>query len=200
MKKTIMWDVDTQRDFMEPTGKLYVPGTEDIRYAIDTAMARADHYGYPLLGSVDAHAPNDEEFRQFPEHCVYGTPGQLKMPYTLRENPLFVPSHELNRNQLREIAEHKYQVLFEKQTPDCSMNENLKPFLELKNPEVVCIYGIVTDICVDRAVLFMLGMDYDVYVIEDAIMGLDKASAEECKNNWKCLGAKFVKAGKVGVF
>ena len=30
MAGTIFWDVDTQVDFMLPTGKLYVPGAEQI--------------------------------------------------------------------------------------------------------------------------------------------------------------------------
>ena len=33
--KRILWDVDTQVDFMEPNGKLYVPGAKDVASAME---------------------------------------------------------------------------------------------------------------------------------------------------------------------
>ena len=75
--KVVFWDVDTQIDFMEPAGKLYVPGAEEIR--LNLAYLTNMGSGVRLSGSVDAHAPHDPEFNEWPEHCVYGTPGQLKI-------------------------------------------------------------------------------------------------------------------------
>ena len=34
-KKTIFWDVDTQFDFMNPEGKLYMQGAEEIIDKVD---------------------------------------------------------------------------------------------------------------------------------------------------------------------
>ena len=59
----IFWDVDTQIDFMEPAGKLYVPGAEEIRsnLAYLTNMGS----GVRLSGSVDAHVPDDRARAMF---------------------------------------------------------------------------------------------------------------------------------------
>ena len=35
MAGRILWDVDTQVDFMEPSGKLYVPGAKDVAPAME---------------------------------------------------------------------------------------------------------------------------------------------------------------------
>ena len=43
----ILWDVDTQVDFMQPSGKLYVPGAADVAPAmerlVDAARAGLRH-------------------------------------------------------------------------------------------------------------------------------------------------------------
>ena len=41
----VLWDVDTQVDFVQPGGKLYVPGAQEAR----PAMARAWAAGYEAL-------------------------------------------------------------------------------------------------------------------------------------------------------
>ena len=75
--KVVFWDVDTQIDFMEPAGKLYVPGAEEIR--LNLAYLTNMGSGVRLSGSVDAHVSDDPEFVEWLEHWDNGTPGQLKI-------------------------------------------------------------------------------------------------------------------------
>ena len=72
-------DVDTQRDFLDPDGALYVPGSVAIRpnLARLTALARARRV--PILASSCAHEAGDAEFADFPPHCLIGTPGQTRV-------------------------------------------------------------------------------------------------------------------------
>jgi nicotinamidase/pyrazinamidase len=148
----VFWDVDTQIDLMEPAGKLYVPGAEEIR--LNLAYLTNMGSGVRLSGTVDAHVPDDPEFKEWPEHCVYGTPGQLKIQDSLVEDILFVPSARLSGDQLVEVAAFDGQAIFEKKDTDVSSNPNVKPFMDLIEPDLIVVYGVVKEICVKNKFRF----------------------------------------------
>ena len=76
---TVFFDVDTQLDFVNPSGALYVPGAEKRIPMIAALNRRAQR----LVSTVDAHPENDIEFRTWPPHCIMGTLGQRKPSETL---------------------------------------------------------------------------------------------------------------------
>jgi len=194
--KVVFWDVDTQIDFMEPAGKLYVPGAEEIR--LNLACLNNMGSGVRLSGSVDAHGPDDPEFNEWPEHCVYGTPGQLKIQDSSVEDTLFVPITKLSSEQLVEVAAFEGQVIFEKQITDVSSNPNVKPFMDLIEPDLVVVYGVVTEICVNFTVNFLAGeLGYRTVVVVDAVKELDSSEADSCQADWKAHGVKMVKTSSV---
>lgn len=93
MKKLkIFYDIDTQNDFMNKDGALYVPDAELIKPNLKllTDYARKNHI--VVIGSVDRHFGTPEYKHQeqelkiwggpFPNHCMDGTPGQIKIPET----------------------------------------------------------------------------------------------------------------------
>jgi nicotinamidase/pyrazinamidase len=197
MGSVVFWDVDTQIDFIEPDGKLYVPGAEKLKTNL-MHLTKLGAEKAKLCGSVDAHLPDDPEFAYWPEHCVYGTPGQRKVTETLNEAVLFIPSVRLTMNQLLEATDYTSQVIFEKQDIDVRTNPNAKPFIELIKPDLVVIYGFVSEICVDNAVeLFASDLDYETVVVSDAIKELDKTKSESCKSNWIELGVKLMNTSEV---
>ena len=194
--KVVFWDVDTQVDFIEPTGKLYVPGAEETRpnLAALTKMGNSIRFS----GSVDAHIPSDPEFNEWGDHCVYGTPGQLKIPETKLDSILFVPSVRLIDKQLSEVVAFDGQVIFEKQKIHISSNPNVKPFLNVIDPDIIVVYGFVTEICVDLTLQYFAGeLGYRTYVVEDAIKEINKENADSSKRNWKRLGIKTIKTNSV---
>jgi len=197
MRSVVFWDVDTQIDFIEPTGKLYVSGAEKIKanLAFLTEMGAS---GGCLSGSVDAHTPNDMEFREWPEHCVIGTPGQHKIPESTVNCTLFVPSVKLSIEQLSEVAAYEGQVIFEKQDTDLRTNPNVKPYMDLIRPEIIVIYGVVTEICVDLAVnFFARDLGCETVVVVDAIKEIDLLKADSCKVEWKALDVEMLRTRDV---
>lgn len=97
----ILVDVDTQVDFCEPGGALFVAGAPAILDACGAMVRRAQDRGLLVVGSVDTHAFNAWEFNTnvtdgkpgpFPPHCVKGTPGWLKVAGTLADRAWFVPN------------------------------------------------------------------------------------------------------------
>ncbi len=99
----ILVDVDTQRDFVEPSGSLHVPAPPGVREAIAACLVEAEAAGDPVIGSVDSHAHDAWEFDgnggPFPPHCVKGRPGWLRVfaerPARTRFVPMQVVSTEV---------------------------------------------------------------------------------------------------------
>lgn len=197
IRRTIFWDVDTQIDFMEPNGKLPILGAASIRKNLSLLTNSAPNIRI-LSGSVDAHTPKDREFKVWPEHCVYGTPGQRKIPESTTQDPLFIPSINLSTRQLTEAIAYNKQILFEKQHNNVETNPNTRHFLAKINPEEVVIYGVATEICVDSAVKFISEkLGYNVTVAIDAIMGIDSRKIKDNLDEWRSHKVSLQKTGQI---
>ena len=101
MPRRILVDVDTQADFVDPSGALYVPAEPGVREAIATALSEAQAAGDPIIGSVDSHAYDAWEFAAnggpFPPHCVKGTPGWLRVWHDRPARTRFIPMQTLGQ-------------------------------------------------------------------------------------------------------
>src|SRR6516162_1371732 len=84
--KRILWDVDTQVDFVESDGKLAVPDAEVAVPSMARLVLAARTAGIPHVASADDHELTDDEisaepdFREtYPPHCLRGTRGAQKV-------------------------------------------------------------------------------------------------------------------------
>ncbi|MBI5281099.1 MAG: cysteine hydrolase [Candidatus Solibacter usitatus] len=164
---TVFLDIDTQIDFVNPSGALYVPGSEAIVPAVARLNRWAVEHGIALISTVDAHAENDGEFRAWPAHCVAGTLGQRKPAPTLVG-----------------------QTVLSKQSVDCFTIPELPGLLERLGAERCVVYGVVTEICVRFAAFGLLKTGRRVELVTDAVKSLDEAVAAE-------MMAEFTGAGGV---
>jgi len=162
--KTIFFDIDTQIDFMYPSGALYVPGAELILPKITELNRRA-----PLvISTACTHAEDDPEFQVYPHHCVAGTVGQQKPAATLREKRSVLPAR----------VDGAEQLILEKTELDCFSNPLLRPLLAGLRAERYLVYGVVAEICVHRAVFGLLDVGGRVEIVTDAVQALDQAAAQ----------------------
>ena len=91
----IIFDIDTQHDFMHRDGALYVPGADEIRAQIERLLEAAGSSGVTTISSRCAHGPDDPEFEIFPPHCIDGTVGAERIFHLKVEDlPLTVLSGE----------------------------------------------------------------------------------------------------------
>ena len=63
----ILWDVDTQVDFMLPEGKLYVPGAEQTAPAMRRLVDAARTANVAHVASADDHELTDDEISDEPD-------------------------------------------------------------------------------------------------------------------------------------
>ena len=162
--KTVFVDVDSQLDFLYPSGALYVPGAERIVGAIARLNRYAAANGIPVVSTTDAHTENDHEFKIWPHHCVSGTLGQHKAESTLLDRRVVIPNRDC------ELAiGGAQQIIVEKQNVDVFTAPNLSRVIERLAADRYVVYGVVTEICVLFAARGLLKTGKPVTVVTDAI-------------------------------
>lgn len=173
MPNLLFWDVDTQVDFMDPEGKLYVPGAEKIIANIQRLTSFAAEHGIPIVASVDAHLAADPEFREYPPHCLAGTRGQHKVAGTMLSGRYVIPNRKIDLPA--DLGPYR-QIIIEKQATDVFTNPNIDDLLgRLGRDREIILYGVVTEICVAQAARGLSQRGYRVHLVRDAIRHIDAA-------------------------
>lgn len=194
--RLVFIDVDTQVDFMLPSGSLYVPGAENIIPNLERLRQFAETKGIPVISSMDAHSADDEEFQQFPPHCVKGTPGQKKVPETLLARQGILPNEKQPPLADEEISRYQ-QWLLEKQKFDLFTNVNADSLLEQFEAGPCVVYGVATEYCVRAAVLGLLQRGHPVELVVDAIREIEPSGGRQALREMQEHGAKFIRTGDV---
>ncbi|MCS6925541.1 MAG: isochorismatase family protein [Candidatus Binatia bacterium] len=196
--KTLFYDVDTQRDFMLPGGKLYVPGAERILPQLERLTQFARQKGIAVAGSVDRHFPTDPELQanggEYPEHCMDGTEGQQKVQATLPRQPLWIENREYTEAELALVLRHPGEVYIEKQRFDVfAGNRNAAAVIDalLRGKEDVVVYGVVTEVCVDQAITGLKDRAVRLHVPLDAIAALNEERAAATLDKWRRWGVRL---------
>lgn len=178
----IFYDVDTQNDFMNEDGALYVPGAEEIKGYLKLLTAHAIDNNIQIVGSIDSH--NDaKEFKDqnseliinggiFPDHCMIGTHGQQKIPETHT-----VYGEYFCKSSINAFNDDGY----------C-----LRKYLSDKLVTEAVVYGVATDFCVKAAVLGMQKMGIQCSVVLDAVRGVFPDKVLLAIQEMQQVGAKFI--------
>ena len=189
--KQIFWEVDTQTDFMLPSGKLYVPGAERLLPNI-RRLTDAARQGRVLLVSHGCYHPeNDSEFKTFPPHCIKGTTGSAHVPEALTEKVITIPNDP--KAKLPEDLSQYQQIHLEKQTLDIFESRHADELVKRLGAEAeFIVFGVVTEYCVRFAAKGLLERGHKVSVVKDAIETLKAEDGERATAELQALGAKFI--------
>jgi nicotinamidase/pyrazinamidase len=178
-------DVDTQRDFLEPDGALFISGSELIRPNLARLTQFAREQGIPILATACAHAEGDPEFAVFPPHCLIGTPGQTRIEETTwPDSPVFDADDELPESPLPYLTIHKKEY-------DVFSVPEIDLILEIYSEETptFVVYGVATDYCVKCAVEGLLARGKKVALVTDAIRAVDPSSEADLLTKFAQNGA-----------
>jgi nicotinamidase/pyrazinamidase len=200
----ILWDVDTQVDFMEPSGKLYVPGANGVAPAMERLVDAARTAGVTHVASADDHELTDPELGErpdltntYPPHCLRGTRGSEKILETKQRDPLPLSLVPYPPALVRRLVEGRREILLLKKTFNVFTNPNCDPLLDALNPEEIVVFGVATDVCNDAAILGFLQRGRSVTFVEDASSGLDAGRVAACTAVWRQRGVQFTTADEV---
>jgi nicotinamidase/pyrazinamidase len=195
----VLWDVDTQVDFMLPRGRLYVPGAEQTAPAMQRLVEAARAAGLPHVASADDHELTDPEisddpdFRDtYPPHCLRGTRGARKIAETDQEDPLPLGEIPIPPGLLARRVDGHREFLLLKKNFDVFTNPNANALLEALDPDEVILFGVATDVCDDAAIRGLRLRGRSVTFVEDAARGLDEGRTTACTSAWREAGVRFV--------
>ncbi|HEY7207590.1 MAG TPA: isochorismatase family cysteine hydrolase [Gaiellaceae bacterium] len=200
----ILWDVDTQVDFMEPRGKLYVPGAAEIAPALERLVDAARAAKIVHVASADDHELTDPEiatrpdFRNtYPPHCLRGTVGAEKIIETKQRDPLPLSLLPFPPGLIPGLVDGRREILLLKKNFDVFTNPNTEALLETLDPEEIVVFGVATDVCDDAAIRGFLQRGRRVRFVEDAARGLDEDRVASCTLAWREQGVEFTTVDEV---
>jgi nicotinamidase/pyrazinamidase len=197
--KRVLWDVDTQVDFVHADGKLAVPGAEAVVPAMARLVEGARSAGLPHVASADDHELADDEISAspdfaltYPPHCLRGTPGAEKIAATTQHDPVPLA---LTPVDARWLEGREFLLL--KKNFDVFTNPHADVLLELLDPDEIVLFGVATDVCDDAAVRGLVARARNVTFVEDAARGLDTGRSAACIDDWRELGVRIATTDEV---
>ena len=170
----ILWDVDTQVDFMLPEGKLYVPGAEEVADNMRRLVEAARGAGVVHVASADDHELTDPEISDEPDFANTFPPGLL-------------PG----------LIQGRREILLLKKNFNVFTNPNTDPLLDALDPDEIVVFGVATDVCDDAAIRGFLQRGRRVRFVEDAARGLDEDRVAASLAFWREGGVEFTTADAV---
>ena len=196
--------IDVQNDFC-PGGKLPVPNGDEVIepinslssyfplviqtqdwHPLDHASFASNHSDKKPYETIELHYGTQV---LWPNHCVIGSRGAA-----------FHPELDITRTHLTirkgyRTAIDSYSAFFEN---DQKTPTGLKGYLKEMNIDTVFLAGLATDFCVKWTALDATKEGLEVYVIDDAVKGIDlEGSVEKAKNEMRISGVKFTDSLKV---
>ncbi len=180
--------VDMQNDFM-PGGALPVPDGDKIIPVLNQYIQLFADRGNPVYFTRDWHPVDHISFKGhggiWPPHCVQDTEGakfhpELKIPLDNK----FIISKGTSRDF---DAYSGFQGTI------------LDQLLKERGIKRLFVCGVATDYCVKNTVLGGLNLGYQVFVLEDAIKGVEanKGDIEKAINQMLEKGAVFINYGEI---
>jgi len=202
-KKLLFWNVDTQVDFMDKEGKLYVSDAEKILPLLKvlTTYAKANHI--QVVNTADHHFPDAQELSDnpdfittFPPHCMTNSAGAEYVSETQPEEPAIIHWNRFySDREIQNIALVRNIVVLKDVFDVFKGNQNTQSLVDMLAPQKVFVYGVTTNVCVDCAVCGLAKQNLQVFVIEDAIKELPNIPLPFEK--WDALGVKRIQFSEI---
>jgi len=170
--RLVFVDIDTQRDFLEPTGALFITGAEAIIANLGRLTQFALGHQIPILATACSHTAGDPELERFRAHCVSGGTGERRVPATAVTGSVVLGIAERLTGEIPpHLTVQKREIdLFSR--PDAA--ELIGRYNQARPTFVV--YGVATDYCVSAAVTGLLNAGCRVAIVADAIRAIDAAA------------------------
>ena len=201
----MFWDVDTQVDFILPSGSLAVPGAEALLPNLGRLTDAARAAGIPIVHTADDHDPSDPEIAEnpdfvetFPAHCLRGTAGAERLPETAATpGAADIPPDGAGIDAAEAAAAG--EVVLRKNRFDAFSNPAAARLLEALAPERVVVYGVALEVCDRYAVEGMLRLDagFEIVLVEDAVAALDPGKGAALIEEWRQQGVRVATTDEV---
>jgi len=181
-KQAALIVVDVQNDFC-PGGALAVPEGDKVVPVLNNYIELFRAAGAPIFFTRDWHPVDHISFRTqggiWPPHCVQNTSGAEFHPALKVKDGDYIISKGFERS---------------KEAYSGFEGTDLDDLLKRLNIKELFVGGLATEYCVKHTVLDGLKNGYRVYLLEDAVRGVDKNKGDSVRAI-----EEMVKAGAVKI-
>ncbi|MEO7111028.1 MAG: isochorismatase family protein, partial [Polyangiaceae bacterium] len=152
--------------------------------------------------SNDYKGPNGED-PAFPDHCVKGTSGWLKVEGTLPPRFRCVPNvPQLDTDVLaRELRSgENLGLYFEKEVYSLFANPNAESVLREVARDLdleLIVFGVATDYCVRAAALGLAERGYRTLLLEDAVRGITAEGTRKALEEIRDAGVRITTSAEL---
>lgn len=195
----VLVDVDTQFDFLDPGGALYVPESIHIHAALQRLFEHAKRTRTPVISTADEHSENDPEYQEFGRHCETGTLGQRKLPFTVVLRHRVIRPHEGLAAGPGPLLEDYQQLIFHKDNIDVFVNPHLGALIDTLCVNEYIVFGVATDYCVATAVEGLLARSARVALVTDAVRPISEQQGREALDRFAKAGVRMTRTAEVVV-
>ena len=127
MAREALFVIDMLNDFVETGAPLEVPRARQILPRIKERIEEARERLIPVIYICDAHREKDEEFKEWPEHAIFGTRGA---------------------EVVKELKPKRGDFVVKKRRYSAFLGTDLDLLLKELKVEKLYLTGILTNICV----------------------------------------------------
>ena len=204
MSTSALLIVDVQNDFC-PGGALEVPNGDQVVPVINKLTGKFENIVQTQDWHPDGHfsfASSHESKNPFdtvqmdygeqvlwPDHCIQGSKGAEFHPNLETD-----PSQMIIRKGFRKEID-SYSAFFEN---DHETATGLTGYLQNRNIDTLYAVGLATDFCVKWSVVDGLKEGFNVFVVEDAIRGIDiDGSVAKAMDEMKDNGTQFIQSSEL---
>ncbi|MFW9882617.1 MAG: cysteine hydrolase family protein, partial [Candidatus Thorarchaeota archaeon] len=197
--------IDTQKDFMDPDGALYVKDAEYIKDNLHDLTEYAEECNIKTINTADYHTDKSKEISDkpdfvntFPPHCMVNNEGGEFIPETYPK--VFDDNYYLVNYNDSKIDEEKFHrarnIIILKDAFDVfagnKFTDEILMLIQKKQIiEHVIIYGVATNICVKYAVDGLLTRKFKAQLVLDATKALPGYPLEEMYSAWLNKGLRL---------
>lgn len=187
----VVVDLNTQRDFLEADGAYPVLNREELVPLLRRVIAWTKRNHCPVVSAIDAHRALELRTEAEPVHCLDGTRGQAKLPFTLfplhdrieYDNTLAVPL---------DLFHHFQQIIFRKRHHDLLSNPKADQFLTGLDAGEFVLFGSGLESSIKILALGLLARNRKVTIVTDACGYWDRTRADLACRQLEAKGARLL--------
>ena len=184
----LLIDVDTQRDFLLPTGRACVRNQAEVLANIRRVIAWARLENVSVISTAEVY-PNNNGCSEM-SYCLDGTDGQKKISCTLLNNRVSFPAD--NKNSLPADLLLAYrQVILHKRCIDPFDEPRIERLLSEIEVDEFILIGPCTEFSVRATAMGLLHRGKKVRVIVDALGSQNTKEAKLALRKMQAKGAKL---------
>jgi len=162
----VLIDMNTQFDFFGGEGACPVVNHLEKHACLRRIVAWAKRNQVPIISSMDSHRRIEHSTNGRPKHCIEGSVGQRKLPFTVFPNHVFVAGDNTLSVSTDLFQKHQ-QVIFPQRDTDLFTNPKADRFLTQLDADEFILFGAVAEHEIKAVALGLLVRNKRVTVLAD---------------------------------